>query len=88
MRTVLCMARTPRPTPGQHTYLDANEVSTRLNLSKRMVYYLIAQGDIKAVKFGRSVRIIAQSVDDYETAALAAAGVASLPAARGGAAGP
>jgi excisionase family DNA binding protein len=80
------MTRAPRPAAGQYTYTDANRVATRLGLSKRMVYYLIDQGDIKAVKFGRSVRIIEQSVDDYEAAALAAAGVASLRRTEEGAA--
>lgn len=71
------MARTTRPTTGTHTYLDVATVAARLNLPRRTIYYFIEQGDIKAVKFGRQVRIIASSVDEYERTALARAGVAS-----------
>lgn len=37
------------------TYLTAQDVADRLNVSKRHVYYLIGSGELPSVKFGPQV---------------------------------
>lgn len=47
------------------SYWTPNEVAGRLRISKMTVYRLIANGELTAVKIGRSYRIPHDALDRY-----------------------
>jgi excisionase family DNA binding protein len=60
------------------TPLAIGEVSSRLGVSRSMVYALISQGKLVACKIGRAIRIRPSDLDDFERQ-VAAAGNDNLP---------
>lgn len=51
---------------NSETWLSVKEVAARWRISAMSVYRLIDSGDLKACKFGRSVRINLADVEQYE----------------------
>jgi excisionase family DNA binding protein len=51
-------------TPHRPLLLRVEEAGAQLSLSRGMIYKLIATGDLRAVRIGRSVRIPAAAVDE------------------------
>ena len=55
-----------RPTPeGFDNMLDVREVATLLSVSKMTIYRLINQGEMPAIRVGRSLRIPERAVREY-----------------------
>jgi excisionase family DNA binding protein len=47
--------------------LKATDVARLLNISKALVYRLIADGQIIAVRFGKTVRVRLEDLEDFIT---------------------
>ena len=45
--------------------LNANEVATKLNISRSKAYALLRDGSIEVVKFGRSIRVTEDALDRF-----------------------
>jgi excisionase family DNA binding protein len=54
-----------QPTGAGLNLLTVAEVATLLRVSKMSVYRLIHNGDLEAVRFGRSFRVPHSAVDAY-----------------------
>ena len=59
-----------RLTVNEHRFTEArlltvNEVAEHLRVSRMTVYRLIKEGDMKALRVGRSYRLREDDVDDY-----------------------
>jgi excisionase family DNA binding protein len=59
-----------RATVNEHRFTEArlltvNEVAGHLRVSRMTVYRLIKEGDMKALRVGRSYRLREDDVDDY-----------------------
>ncbi|RAX47319.1 AlpA family transcriptional regulator [Arthrobacter sp. AQ5-05] len=46
-------------------YLTVTEVALAMRVSKMTVYRLVHEGELVAVRFGRSYRVPAQAVQEY-----------------------
>jgi excisionase family DNA binding protein len=46
-------------------FLTAKDIATLLKISKALAYRLIANGDIKSVRFGRTVRVSQESLEAF-----------------------
>ncbi|KXV49596.1 hypothetical protein AD945_04005 [Gluconobacter albidus] len=46
-------------------YASIPLITQRFNISRSGIYRMLSQGDIQAVKVGRSTRIVARSVEAY-----------------------
>lgn len=46
--------------------MKVNEVAERWRVSKMTVYRLVESGALRAIKVGQSIRIAAESVEEYE----------------------
>ena len=46
-------------------YASIPLITQRFNISRSGIYRMLSQGDIQAVKVGRSTRIVTRSVEDY-----------------------
>ncbi len=54
--------------PGQHVdpkFLTVAEVASMMRVSKMTVYRLVHNGDLPAVRVGRSFRVTEEDVDEY-----------------------
>ncbi len=58
------MASNERPL-SEVRFLTVAEVASVMRVSKMTVYRLVHNGDLPAVRVGRSFRVPAQAVDDY-----------------------
>lgn len=47
------------------TFLTGKEVAAILKISKALAYRLIAKGEIPSVRFGRTVRVKQESLDEF-----------------------
>jgi excisionase family DNA binding protein len=61
-------------------YLTVAEVALAMRVSNMTVYRLVHEGELPAVRFGRSYRVPAQAVKEYLIAERHAAAPARLPA--------
>lgn len=52
-------------TEDQPEFVTVQAVAHRLSVSRWSVYRLIWDGRVRSVQFGRSRRIVRQSLDDY-----------------------
>ena len=55
-------------TPGgmsEAQFLTIAEVAARMRVSKMTVYRLVHNGDLSAVRVGRSFRVVEEDVNDY-----------------------
>jgi excisionase family DNA binding protein len=55
-------------TPGDHTdpkFLTVAEVAAMMRVSKMTVYRLVHNGELPAVRVGRSFRVTEDDVDEY-----------------------
>lgn len=50
---------------GEHEYLKVPEVAKVLRIARSRAYELVANGEIPAVKIGRSVRISRRDLDRW-----------------------
>lgn len=46
-------------------FMTVKEVADKLHVSKMTVYRMVESGDLKAVKVGRSIRLIRRSLWNY-----------------------
>lgn len=58
------MAKTERPL-GDVKFLTVAEVADVMRVSKMTVYRLVHNGDLPAVRVGRSFRVPEEAVNDY-----------------------
>lgn len=63
-------ARPLRPRPDlwrepAPTLLTVNEVAARLRVSKMTIYRVIEQGDLAAIRIGRSLRVPEKALNKY-----------------------
>ena len=58
------MAKTERPL-GEVKFLTVAEVAAVMRVSKMTVYRLVHNGDLPAVRVGRSFRVPEEAVNDY-----------------------
>lgn len=42
-----------------------DETAAMMSLSRRKIYYLLAHGELQAVRIGRVQRVLVSSIDDY-----------------------
>ncbi len=49
----------------QENLLTAKEIAKRLQVSKALIYNLISQGQIRSVRFGKTVRVRAEDLDTF-----------------------
>jgi excisionase family DNA binding protein len=61
-------------------YLTVAEVALAMRVSNMTVYRLVHEGELPAVRFGKSYRVPAQAVKEYLIATQHAAAPARLPA--------
>ncbi len=47
------------------TFLTVAEVAARMRVSKMTVYRLVHNGDLEAIRVGRSFRVTEKAVEDY-----------------------
>ena len=47
------------------SFLTVAEVATKMRVSKMTVYRLVHNGELPAVRVGRSFRVLEKDVDDY-----------------------
>jgi excisionase family DNA binding protein len=59
------MASTPENSLGDVKFLTVAEVAAVMRVSKMTVYRLVHNGDLPAVRVGRSFRVPEQAVHDY-----------------------
>ena len=59
------MATTPDSPLGDVKFLTVAEVAAVMRVSKMTVYRLVHNGDLPAVRVGRSFRVPEQAVHDY-----------------------
>jgi excisionase family DNA binding protein len=55
-------------TSGDHSeskFLTVSEVAAMMRVSKMTVYRLVHNGDLPAVRVGRSFRVLEKDVDEY-----------------------
>lgn len=50
---------------GTSLFLDGKEVAKRLNISRAMVYKLVQQGELSAVRIGSTVRVPLENLSKY-----------------------
>jgi excisionase family DNA binding protein len=62
---VSTMATTPGSSLGDVKFLTVAEVAAVMRVSKMTVYRLVHNGDLPAVRVGRSFRVPEQAVHDY-----------------------
>lgn len=48
-----------------HTLLTVQEVASVLHISRSLIYMLVRDGDLVAVRIGRAVRFLPEDVRDY-----------------------
>lgn len=60
-----CMSTTPDRPLAEVRFLTVAEVASLMRVSKMTVYRLVHQGDLPAVRVGRSFRVPEQAVNDY-----------------------
>lgn len=48
-----------------HNFYTAVEIASTLKISKALAYRLIAKGDIRSVRFGRTVRVRQEDLDAF-----------------------
>lgn len=46
-------------------FLTGKEVAEILNISKALAYRLIAEGKIRSIRFGRTVRVQREALDEF-----------------------
>lgn len=61
----MTMATTPDTPLGDVKFLTVAEVAAVMRVSKMTVYRLVHNGDLPAVRVGRSFRVPEQAVHDY-----------------------
>ncbi|MBU6245503.1 MAG: helix-turn-helix domain-containing protein [Actinomycetales bacterium] len=59
------MSTTPDRPFAEVRFLTVAEVASVMRVSKMTVYRLVHQGDLPAVRVGRSFRVPEQAVNDY-----------------------
>ncbi|MFM7147762.1 MAG: helix-turn-helix domain-containing protein [Actinomycetales bacterium] len=59
------MSNTPDRPLAEVRFLTVAEVASVMRVSKMTVYRLVHQGDLPAVRVGRSFRVPEQAVNDY-----------------------
>jgi excisionase family DNA binding protein len=59
------MSTTPDRPLAEVRFLTVAEVASLMRVSKMTVYRLVHQGDLPAVRVGRSFRVPEQAVNDY-----------------------
>lgn len=59
------MVTTPENSLGDVRFLTVAEVAAVMRVSKMTVYRLVHNGDLPAVRVGRSFRVPEQAVHDY-----------------------
>jgi excisionase family DNA binding protein len=59
------MSTTPERPFAEVRFLTVAEVASVMRVSKMTVYRLVHQGDLPAVRVGRSFRVPEQAVNDY-----------------------
>ena len=64
-RTDRIMANTSENSLGDVKFLTVAEVASVMRVSKMTVYRLVHNGDLPAVRVGRSFRVPEQAVHDY-----------------------
>jgi excisionase family DNA binding protein len=50
---------------SESTFLTVAEVAARMRVSKMTVYRLVHNGELPAVRVGRSFRVLEKDVDEY-----------------------
>lgn len=65
IRTDHIMANTSENSLGNVKFLTVAEVASVMRVSKMTVYRLVHNGDLPAVRVGRSFRVPEQAVHDY-----------------------
>ena len=55
----------PKPAPARPVFLTVVEVAKYMRVSKMSVYRLIHEGELEAIKIGRSLRIRADSFHEF-----------------------
>lgn len=56
---------TPPSNLGDGQFLTIAEVAARVRVSKMTVYRLVHNGELPAVRVGRSFRVLEKDVDEY-----------------------
>ena len=59
------MAASPSPDMSGAKFLTVAEVATVMRVSKMTVYRLVHNGELPAVRVGRSFRVLEEDVDEY-----------------------